>query len=880
MSPPRATMRLQFHRGFTFAHAAALAPYFASLGVSHLYASPIMTARPGSMHGYDTIDATRVNPELGGEEELKHMVRQLRRHHLGLIVDIVPNHMAIGAGNAWWMDVLARGADSRYAKYFDINWAPSDPLLRGKLLLPILGRPYAEALMAGEITLRFTEGGQPAIRYFDHELPLAVECRDAVGRDSLSDFNERSPSARKRLHRILEQQHYRLSWWRCANDEINWRRFFDINELTAIRVEDEEVFDAVHNTIFRLYAEGLLDGLRIDHIDGLSQPREYCRRLRRRLADLDKKRPPDCPAGPAYVVVEKILAHDEHLPGSWETDGTTGYDFMDEVSTLQHDAAGERPLTGLWQRISGRPGDFRSEDEQARREILQRSFSSQFGAMLDVLAKIAEGGIETRDISRAALRRCLTDILVHFPVYRIYAELDDSSDCDRTFLSDALSRAAKSCVPGDKWLVELLGGWLIGKPIRPDAGALQAVVLTQFQQLSAPLSAKAVEDTAFYRYGRLISRNDVGFDPGRFACSVTEFHDRMQSRARSSPHALLATATHDHKRGEDVRARLAVLSEIPEEWNSALQRWVTLGADWADAGAAPPLPDAADRAMLFQSIIGAWPIGLGVDDEDGMKAFARRISGWQRKALREAKLRSDWSAPDQAYERLADEFVANLFRPDSGLLKEIADFVRRITAAGAVNGLSQVLAKLTAPGVPDIYQGTDYWDFSLVDPDNRAPVDFAARQRSLPSLDVGNLIIRWPDGRIKQFVIERALAVRKEMPELFAHGEYCPLASEGPSSEHALAFARILGDSLSLTVLCRHPAGILGHESAITTARDYWKNTRIMLPVQIQRPLLYDALTGNEVPASGPCLEVEKILSTLPVGLLSSRKTASHTSAS
>ena len=376
MSLPHATMRLQFHRGFTFADARSLAPYFASLGISHIYASPIMTARPGSPHGYDVVDPTRVNPELGGEADLLRLVKELRRHDLGLIVDIVPNHMAVGSGNRWWTDVLARGRESRYAKYFDIDWNPPNSDLRGKLLMPVLGRPYGEALDGGEITLdRGDDASAFIIRYFDHVFPIAAG--DLAADTALSDFDPAVSRGRARLHELLERQHYRLAWWRLANDEINWRRFFDINELAALRVEDEEVFEAVHATVLRLYAEGVIDGLRIDHIDGLSQPEAYCRKLRARLSALDEKRPVHAPPGPAYLVVEKILAHDEVLPKTWLTDGTTGYDFMDQVSALQHDPAGERPLTELWHRVSGRPADFDSEEELARRQILERSFSAQ-----------------------------------------------------------------------------------------------------------------------------------------------------------------------------------------------------------------------------------------------------------------------------------------------------------------------------------------------------------------------------------------------------------------------------------------------------------------------------------------------------------------------
>lgn len=870
MSAPRATMRLQFHRGFTFAQAASLAPYFASLGISHVYSSPIMTARPGSLHGYDTIDATRVNPELGGEEELRRLVDELRRHDLGLIVDIVPNHMATGSGNAWWMDMLARGRNSRYAKYFDIDWTPSNPHLHGKVLLPILGRPYGETLAAGEITLRPNATGTPMVRYFDHEFPLAVECADSVRSGSHDAFTANAAGGRERLHALLERQHYRLAWWRCANDEINWRRFFDINELVAIRVEDDEVFEAMHATLLRLYADGLIDGVRIDHIDGLSLPAKYCRQLRARLRALERKRPAGNSSGRAYLIVEKILAHDEELPGSWDADGTTGYDFMNEISALQHDGAGERPLTELWKKISGRSEEFKTEEEKARRESLQRSFSSQLEATLDSLFRIAQADLKTRDISRSALRRGLTEILIQFPVYRIYAQVGHSTPSDAAILSHAVARAKQSCLASDRWVADLLGHWLSGERIRPDADALQNVALTRFQQLSAPLSAKAVEDTAFYRYGRLLSRNDVGFDPARFASSANDFHARMQLRAKKFPHTLLATATHDHKRGEDVRARLAVLSEIAEEWASALQRWLAFSTAQFRLTEGEPILDAADRAMLFQTLVGAWPMGLSAADQTGLNRFAKRIAGWQRKALREAKLHSDWSVPNEVYERTADEFVSWLFAASPSLLKEIADFARRISPAGAANGLGQVLTKLTAPGVPDIYQGTEYWDLSLVDPDNRAPVDFAARRQSLIAATIP-ATEEWTDGSIKQFVISRVLGARKTAPALFADGSYLPLHAQGPLADHVFAFARVLHGMTAVMVIYRHPARLLDSQRSIAIPKERWQETRIPLPPIIRAAKFRDVISGKETSRGRTGLDVADILANMPVALLMTR---------
>ena len=864
MNLPRATMRLQFHSRFTFGDATALIPYFAALGVSHLYASPILTARPGSLHGYDVIDPTRVNPELGGEEALRRLVHELRRHEMGLIVDIVPNHIAVGSNNHWWMDVLAHGQMSRYAKFFDIDWTPGDPRLHGKVVLPILGHPYGEALAAGEITLQRKDDRQAVIRYFDHEFPVAAGTLTAVH----GDFDPASSVGRGRLHALLENQHYRLMWWRSANDEINWRRFFDINELAAIRVEDDEVFEATHATILRLYAQGLIDGVRVDHIDGLSEPGDYCRRLRQRLRAAEPDRPTDAPQGPAYFVVEKILARDEVLPKDWETDGTTGYDFMDEINALQHDASGEGPLNNLWARISGRSADFAVEEELARRQILQRSFAAQRETAVQTLYAMAQSDLKTRDFSRSAIRRCLTEILAHFPVYRTYTQLDHASPWDRKFLARAIEGAKTTCLPSDRWLVETLGRWLSGDRIGSQVDSLQIVALTRFQQLSVPLCAKAVEDTAFYRYGRLISRNDVGFDARHLSCSPAEFHRRMQARAAANSRSMLATATHDHKRGEDVRARLAVLSEIADEWARALGHWLEFGAPHCVPTAGLRILTAGDLAILFQTIVGAWPLGLTTSDKDGLAAYAKRVAAWQQKALREAKLNSDWSAPSQTYERAAGEFIDWLFSGPSDLLTEIALFASRIAPAGAANGLAQVLVKLTAPGVPDIYQGTEYWDLSLVDPDNRSPVDFAARRRSLDAAFPADLSSTWADGRIKQLTIARLLAVRKKIPGVLSQGSYIPLDAAGPLADHLVAYARILGGSAAVIAFCRLPGRLLSKERSLAMPSARWGSTRIIVPAHLQGVPFSSSLHRSEEWRMQGTLDCEQIFSALPIAFL------------
>jgi malto-oligosyltrehalose synthase len=688
---PRATQRLQFHKDFTFSDAEALVPYFAELGISHLYTSPIATARKGSLHGYDVVDATTVNPELGGEDGLRRLVAALKRHDMGLILDIVPNHMAASPENGWWMDVLTHGRASRYARSFDIDWDKDD-----KVFLPWLTRPLAEAKAAGDIDKL--------------DLP--------------------KPGA------------YRLGWLRTANDRINWRRFFDINDLVCLRMEDEETFERVHALPFRLLAEGSIDGLRVDHVDGLADPAGYCRKLRRRI-------------GSAYLVVEKILLAGETLPNDWQCDGTTGYDFMDQVSRLQHAPAAAAPLAETWAEISHRPAEFAPEEQAARREILARSFGAQFDACVEAFAQQTP----TEELSRPVLRRVLAELLVHFPVYRTYATAAERPTADETFLATALAGAKRTALAGDHWALDMVARWF------RDA-ALPAEPLRRFQQLSAPIAAKSVEDTAFYRYGRLLSRNDVGFDPHRFGSAAAEFHAEMQARHADAPHAMLATATHDHKRGEDVRARLAVLTSVPEVWMHRQKNWVAQLSDILDPG---------DRAMLLQTIVGAWPLDLDLGDPPGRVAFAQRLIGWQEKALREAKLRSDWAQPNERYEKAARDLVLELVSKDQPLLTEIFTFIQEIAEAGAVNGLAQAVLKLTAPGMPDLYQGTELWDFSLVDPDNRQPVDFTARRKALGTTSLATALDAWRDGRIKQFVIHRLLTLRRAEPDLFSAGSYEPI---------------------------------------------------------------------------------------------------------
>ena len=730
---PRATYRLQFHKDFTFADAQAIVPYLDRLGISHVYASPITTAAPGSTHGYDVVDPTRINPELGGEEGFRNLVAALRARGMGMVIDIVPNHMGVaGDTNGWWNDVLCQGPGSRYAGVFDIDW--SRPIL-----LPVLGSSLSEALANGALTIERHEGRWWLVAYGDKRFPLRDEDQDAP--DGVP------------LEALLDRQHYRLAFWRTANDELNWRRFFAINELVGVRVENPDVFDLTHALYLRLYGEGLIDGVRIDHVDGLTDPLGYCRTLRERLEA--QARPADAPRGPPWIVIEKILGPEERLASDWQVHGTSGYDFMEEVAALLHDPAGGAPLGDMWQEVSGRSADLEPEELLARQQLLAWQFTGQLESCTDAFAAIAPDGI-----TRSMLRRAVERLLWVFPVYRTYGP--DAPASDAAVRDMVRDHVRPHVPPGEIGVTDMILDWLAGRGTG-DA-ARQAEAVRRFQQLSAPIAAKALEDTAFYRYGRLLSRNDVGFDAGCMSLAPDGFHHHMQARARDWPHAMLTTATHDHKRGEDSRARLAVLSEIPARWQEVAQEWERIGDDYSEG------VDRGDRYMLFQSLLGAWP---DPPEED----FADRIAAWQTKALREAKLRSSWEAPNEDYESRCNDLAGKLIK-DGRFVASMRSFLAEIEPAATRNSLIQVALRCTVPGVPDLYQGNELADLSLVDPDNRRPVDYAARAAALDA----------PPAKLR--LLRDLLGARRHNPDLFASGSYEPAVIEEAGSSRLLAFER------------------------------------------------------------------------------------------
>ncbi len=845
--PVRATVRLQFRQGFTLDDAAGLVPYFAKLGVSHLYASPLFRSRPGSSHGYDILDYGCIDPELGGEDALRRLADALRLHRMGLILDIVPNHMAVGGeGNVWWEDVLAWGKNSLYASFFDISWKSGSPENHGKIILPFLDRAYGAALCDGLLSLKYDyKTGLFFIYHYQHrftvcpahygpllklaeapQLLCAAFCavaeraspdseitsvlqegsswsRTAGGEEVLNRLfalhDPATQDGRGRLHNLIRKQHWIATWWRTANDIINWRRFFDNTELGAVAVERESVFDATHAYVTSLYARGLIDGVRVDHIDGLAAPAIYCNRLRERFQKMAPAQPADA-SDRTPVYVEKILAGPEKLPAEWDVDGTTGYDFMDQVSAVLHDQSGAASLNALWRDCHGDRATMAAIELNARDEILPGLFTAEFTRLVELFVKaLAEeegrednDGYSGHDDTEAAIADVIKALLRHFNRYRTYYAdgmlLDHSADF--VALRDAGQKARQDLLPSRHDLLRRVITLLSSRPEDVPSVTIRETQRA-FEHLTAPLAAKSLEDTAFYRYVRLISRNEVGSDPDRLTLSVPDFHAACAQRLRDFPDTMLTTATHDHKRGEDARMRIAVISEAADEWRTLMQRWLPASDDRAG-------PDRVDALMLFQTLLGVWP----PDGQfDGLKA---RVSAWLTKALREGKRHTNWLDPDEVYETACQDYLAVILDPkrSAAFFMEMTAFAEDVAPAAALNSLSQTLLRLTTPGMPDLYQGCELWDFSLVDPDNRRAVDYQRREDLLQEEnDFDEAATRWKDGAIKLELIRALLRCRAQYPLLFARGSYEPVET---SDEHLIVFRRAYQKTQLLVAAPRH----------------------------------------------------------------------------
>lgn len=911
---PLATYRLQFRKEFGFDAAADAAAYLGRLGVSHVYASPYLLARPGSTHGYDIVDHHRLNPELGDEAAFQRMVAAFRSNHLGQILDFVPNHMGVGGSdNPWWLDVLEWGPDSVYSGWFDIDWDSDKRYLQGKLLVPFLGDQYGAVLAAGDLELRFdAAAGSFAIwAYGAHKLPirpcdyaailgsdlpvlerigdafahlsadhphevrrareLQAELAALVGQDETAAAAIAASVARLNgvggdlaskaaLDGLIQQQHWRAAHFRVAADDINYRRFFNINELAGLRMELPELFDHAHGLVFRLLRDGVLEGLRIDHVDGLADPKAYCQRLRAQAPM------------PFYLVLEKILARHEGLREDWPVEGTTGYEFTNLVLALLVDGAGEAALSQLYAGFTGQDQPFADLVREAKMRIMENEMAGELNALARDAARLARQNPRTTDFTRNILARGLKQIVAAFPVYRSYIDGGAATAEDRRDIDWAVAHARRQARELDgsvfDFLHALLTTDLVAAPGSGYSRSQTVRLARRVQQYTGPVMAKGLEDTAFYRNNRLIAVNEVGGHPDHLGISLSAFHKTNADRARRWPHAMLGTSTHDTKRGEDVRARLALLAEMAEEWGRQVAGWSRiLRARRGDLqGGAPP--DKNDEYLFYQLLLGAWPAeltGIGIPDADALKAFSDRIEGALVKSMREAKLHSGWAAPDMVYEEAMLGFARDALDPARpAFLEAFLPFQERVAALGVSNSLAQTLVKLTAPGVPDIYQGADLWELSLVDPDNRRPVDYPARMAMLDRLEpalaedpagaFARLREGWRDGAVKLALTKQVLAVRSAHADLFRDGAYEGLAAEGVAADHLCAFARREGDKVAITAVTRFPARL---EEA-----GGWGDTSLTLGTGIWR----DALTGRRF-TTGEVLATD-LFAILPVALL------------
>ena len=806
----RCTYRVQLSASFGFDHAAEVADYLAALGVSHLYTSPYLQAAPGSTHGYDVIDHSRLSAELGGEPAHARMIAALERAGLGHVIDTVPNHMSIaGRGNQWWWDVLRNGLASEYARYFDVEWEPPEARLRNTLLLPVLADQYGRALERGEIKLH-RDGTAFTVRYKDHEFPIeprslaglfrvaaqgirserlafiadafellpsptetnpqAAERRrrdDRVATDLLHSLLDAEPDVGRALDRavdacnanpdsldrLLEQQNYRLAWWQAAERDLGYRRFFDVNSLIGLRMEVPEAFEAAHRLAFALVRSGAVDGLRIDHVDGIQDPLAYLQRLREQC--------------PTYTIVEKILQDGERLPDAWPVEGTTGYDFLNLLGGLFINPRAEAPLTQFYATFAGMSDSYADVAHEKRLLVLREGLGSDVNRLAELMLQICERHRRHRDYTRHMLTDAVRELLASFPVYRTYVRPDVSevSEFDRRTLDAATIEAKRRRPDLDGELFDFIGG-ILTLGVR---GELESRFVNRFQQLSAAVMAKGVEDTAFYCYNRFVAVNEVGGNPARFGVSPAEFHARMADVQQHHPQTMNATATHDTKRGEDVRARLAVITECPGSWTAGVQRW----SEHNERYRTGDLPDRNTEYLYYQTLVGGWPVPVD------------RMLAYMEKATREAKTHTSWTSPSEKFETAMKGFIERTLS-DPDFITMVRDFVDSILDPGRVVSLAQTLVKLTAPGVPDLYQGTELWSLSLVDPDNRRPVDYGLRRRLLA--EVANaqpeqVLARMDEGVPKLWMIHRALGVE-------AKGCYQPLAAEGEHAEHVVAFGR------------------------------------------------------------------------------------------
>jgi len=966
---PCSTYRLQLNSRFTFTQAAALLDYLQDLGITDCYTSPFVMARPGSLHGYDVTDHTSFNPEVGTEEEFRQFAQQLKQRGMGLIVDVVPNHMCVThPSNTWWWDVLENGPGSQFSRYFDIDWNPPKAELTNKVLLPVLPDQFGRALENQQVRLIY-DGGSFFVDCQDTHFPVAPRSwplvldrvlhemrqrpgespdhvmelesvltaishlppldetnpsrirerqreRDVIkgrltklmeGSDaariglgaSLDDMNGRKgdPRSFDALERLLADQAYRLSFWRVAADEINYRRFFDINDLAAIRVEDPEVFAPVHALVFDLVRKGYVSGIRIDHPDGLLDPQKYFEDIQQQvpLSDRSEASPGQtAPRRRLFLMAEKILVGDEELRPSWTIEGTTGYGFLNFLNGLFVDSSRKRALLRLYRQFSGWSQSYADLIYQSKLLILQVSMSSELNVLSRRLDRISEQHRWSRDFTLHSLRAALREVVACFPVYRSYIR-------DRALHPDAederhIRYAVRSAKRHNPAISESVFSFIESVLLLKDPEGLseadradRRLFVMRFQQLTGPVMAKGLEDSAFYRYCPLLSLNEVGGTPDRFGVSATFFHAKNSIRQMSWHNSLLATSTHDNKRSEDVRARINVLSEIPTDWYRAIRSWQTLNRDKKVLVAGDQVPSANDEYFLYQTLVGTWPL-RGMNEKEYAE-FVSRICNYMEKALREAKVHTSWISPNTEYENAFQSFLAAVLdrSPGNNFLTAFQLFQSRIARAGIFNSLSQTVLKITSPGVPDSYQGTEVWNFSLADPDNRRPVDYDLPRRLLEKLrevedeKLANLVdqlIQDPvDGAVKLYVTRSALRFRRANRDLFANGSYAGLRAAGEKHKHVIAFARSYHQRAVIVVAGRFFA-LLGADKCLPVGKETWSNTAVVLRKQIDATHYRELFTGRVIATEkrngSLVLPVSEVFSHLPIALLTSGRNSKN----
>ena len=875
--PLTATYRLQLHEDFPLDAVRRIAPYLARLGVSHLYLSPVTTARPGSTHGYDVADPTRANPELGGEEALTALSTELRRLGLGVVLDVVPNHMGVGPSNPMWEDMLARGRESPYARWFDVDWqAGTEARVKGKILLPVLGARFEEVLGKGEIAL-VRQDGTVRVKYFDHTFPTDP----ATVRDLPGDLDAwvRGEDGAERLREFLGRQHYALAFWRRAASEINYRRFFDINELAGLRQEDPEVFAATHARVLDWLADGKVDALRIDHIDGLRDPLGYLERLRAAAAE---RRPGEA----IPVFVEKILSPGEHLRQEWPVAGTTGYEFLNDLEALFLDPPGAARMEHEYRRVTGLPDelDFPEIAHRGKTAVLHGSLAADVGRLARVLWPAVKPHAGPLGVDRRAIAHAIAEIIAALPVYRTYADgRAKLHRDDRAVLKQALKRVHDR---GTEFraAVDLVGKVLLGEEARDHRGAREFVL--RFQQTSGPATAKGVEDTALYAYVPVASRNEVGGEPDRpLDAAARLLHQANAERATAWPLALVCTNTHDTKRSADLRARVDVLTEMPELWTRHFEAWHGMNRGHRGRSRRRIVPDVSAEWLLYQTLVGIWPVAAdgAVPDAGALASLRDRVIAYMEKATREAKSRTSWTDPDPAWEEALKGFVTAILdaRRSARFLEELSAFAAIVARPGVWTALSRALVHATVPGTVDVYQGDELWNLAMVDPDNRRPVDYALRERLLRELDerreregaaalAASLLASTDEGRLKLYVTSSALRLRRERPGLFREGGYEGIAATGRRATHLFAFARGTGDARVVVAVPRLTVALSG--GAAPVGPEVWCDTRLPLPPLAKGRIWTDRLTGRTLEPDGDPVPAGALFETLPVALLVSEE--------